>query len=131
MDINERLDPKAVKRLSGPAWNDVRPAFLRINDALLSASPKVSGTLTTIYIKYSSPETNDQPFSVVWVKKASEIIVGLSLPDDTDYPSLVTAPKGCKYAGITRYLVVKSKEDVPLVFDEWVDVAYATLSRKT
>lgn len=121
---SERLDPRAVSRISGDAWQSMRPVFDRLNDALLSASPTATGVLTTIYIKYASPETNAQPYAVVWVKKSTEIVVGLALPSDFRADGLVDAPRVYKYAGLTKYLVLGKGAELPPSFGDWVREAY-------
>ncbi len=120
----ERLDSKAVKKISGPSWDSIRDLFATINDKLLSVSENVSGELTTIYIKYSSTDTAGLPFSVVWIKKASEIVVGLSLPDHVVSSRLVGPPKGCKYAGLTKFFVVDELNSPPEELEQWANEAY-------
>src|SRR5262245_42829514 len=127
---SERLDPKAVERISGEAWQSMRPLFDRLNDELLSVSPTVTGVLTTIYIKYASPETSAQPYAVVWVKKSTEIVVGLSLPSDFGADGLVEVPHGYKYAGLTKYLVLRKGAELPPSFGDWVRQAYSHISAR-
>jgi hypothetical protein len=121
----ERLDPRVVEKVSGPAWESMRPVFDRISAALLAVSPTATGALTTIYVKYSAPETKGQPYAVVWIKKATEIVVGLALPDDCDSEFFVDAPRGCKYSGLTKYLVLRDNTKVPEPFSEWAQLAYS------
>ena len=125
----ERLDPRAIDKVSGPAWREVRPSFDRLNEALLAVSPTTKGELTTIYVKYAGPETDNQPYGVLWIKKASELILGLALPDDVKAPELVKAPRGCKYAGLTKYVVLKPGDEVPDEIADWVKMAYDNLKR--
>lgn len=120
----DRLDSKAVDKISGPSWDTLRPAFSDVSDALLNVAVSATGKLTTIYIKYSSPETSGNPFGVVWVKKASEIVVGLSLPNDVNHERIGDPPKGCKYAGLTKYITIKAGDDVPRAFTKWAEAAY-------
>ena len=101
----ERLDPRASKRVSGPSWAKVRPQFERINEALLAVSPETQGMLTTVYVKYA-PDPHQQPFAVLWVRKSTELVLGLSLPEEFESPHLGESPVGCKYAGLTWYLTV-------------------------
>ena len=96
-----------------------------VSDILLDASKSATGQLTTIYIKYSSPETSGNPYGVVWIKKSSQIVVGLSLPVDVEHPRLVDPPKGHTYAGLTKYVVLDANTDVPTEFEEWAQTAYA------
>lgn len=120
----DRLDPKAVQKISGPAWEPMRALFETVNDTLLDTAPSATGQLTTIYVKYSSPETSGNPYGVVWIKKATEIVVGLSLPDDVKHRRLVDAPKGHKYAGLTKYLILDEDNGVPITFEKWAIAAY-------
>ncbi len=125
----ERLDPKAVKRLEGPAWDPLRLKIGMVNDILLDVSKSATGQLTTIYIKYSSPETAGNPYAVVWIRKASELVVGLSLPDDIQHLRLIDAPKGYAYAGLTKYFVLDANTFVPLEFEGWATTAFEFRSR--
>ena len=119
-----RLDPKALEKVSGPSWEKMRSTFESVSDALLAVSPTTTGELTTIYVKYSGPETSKQPYAVVWIKKATEIILGLSLPESVSSQSFVDAPKGCKYAGLTKYVVLNSNDDLPVSIAYWAKQAY-------
>ena len=120
----ERLDPRASKRVSGPSWAKVRPQFERINEALLGVSPETQGMLTTVYVKYA-PDPHQQPFAVLWVRKSTELILGLSLPEAFESPLLGESPVGCKYAGLTWYLTVLPEDDVPDEIDDWAKLAHA------
>ena len=128
MDI-ERLDARAIEKVSGPSWDEMRPVFAHICEVLLAASPESRGELTTIYVKFAGPETRNQPYAVVWIKKASEITIGLSLPDDVKSPDFVEEPRGCRYAGLTRYLVLRRGDKVPESLDEWVTQAHEHAKR--
>ena len=126
---SDRLDQRAIEKISGPRWNELRPAFEQISDTLLNVSKSVTGELIKIYIKYASPETNGQPFGVVWVKKASELIIGLSLPENVTHDKLVESPRGCKYAGLTKYIIIDVQNEVPTEFNEWVLSAFKNKAR--
>ncbi|MBC7818538.1 MAG: hypothetical protein IAG10_16750, partial [Planctomycetaceae bacterium] len=77
-----RLDPDAVARVSGPRWSTLRPAFIEISDAMLAVSPEATGRLTTIYVKFQFMRGDSViVYAVAWIKKSSEIVVGLALPD--------------------------------------------------
>lgn len=121
----DRLDPRAMDRIKGPAWKPLRAEFEAIHDALIGVSPTVSGELTTIYVKYGAPELGKQPFAVVWVKKASEIIVGLAMPADELDEDLSGHPPGYKYAGLTGYFRVTSESPTPRAIANWAATAYA------
>lgn len=120
----ERLDTRAIKKVSGPSWTEMRPIFNGVCEALLGVSPDTSGELTTIYVKFAGPETGMRPYAVVWLRKASEITVGLSLPSSVEASQFDEQPDGCKYAGLTRYLVLKPTRRLPESFNEWAKQAY-------
>jgi hypothetical protein len=120
----DKLDIRAIERISGPAWDSLRSHFISIHIALVTVGSDVRGDLTTIYIKYTSPDLGQTPFAVVWVKKASEIVVGLALPVDFTFSDLTEPPAGCKYAGLTRYFKVKQFDDVPSELAKWAVIAY-------
>jgi hypothetical protein len=120
----ERLDSRAADRINGPAWTSLRAQFEAIHSILINVSPHVSGVLTTIYVKYTAPELGQTPFAVVWIKKASEIVVGLALPLDFTSPELSETPSGFKYAGLTGFFRVKAAGSVPEEFAEWATAAF-------
>ncbi len=129
MTLN-KLDSKATERISGPAWVKMRPTFYKVSDALLSVSPTTTGELTTIYVKYSAAETNKQPYAVVWIKKATEIILGLSLPENASSEWFVEAPKGCTYAGLTKYVVLNADHEISDSIRDWAKQAYLHVQLK-
>jgi hypothetical protein len=126
----DRLDKRAIQRLSGRAWQPMRPTFNELSAILLSVSPTAIGQLTTIYVKFFDPESNNQPYGVIWIKKSTEVIVGLALPDDTECPEFVPAPGGCKYQGLTRFLLLGRGDRIPADFGLWVESAYRSLNKK-
>jgi hypothetical protein len=120
----ERLDPRAVKRVSGPSWGKMRPLFDRINSSLLGVSPTVRGELTTIYIKYFEPQLPNRPYAVLWIKKSTLLVLGLSLPEIVESPRLAGPPSHLKYAGITKYMTVEPGQDVPEELAVWATLAH-------
>ena len=121
----ERLDPKVIERIGGPAWVNLRPTVVAICETLLSVSPSARGTLITVYVKFDAEEeTAKRPFAVLWLRKASELVVGLSLPEESDIPELVGPPPGCSYAGLTAFLCLTQGMDLPPHFDDWVRDAF-------
>ncbi|MGO9108620.1 MAG: hypothetical protein ACLP9L_05245, partial [Thermoguttaceae bacterium] len=68
-----------------------------------------------------------QPYAVLWVKKSTELVLGLALPDSTTATEFQSAPKGCKYAGLTKYLVIKPEDQVPSDIQYWAREAYENL----
>ena len=123
----DRLDPRAIDRIAGPAWAVLRPQFATVHESLIRVAPRAAGELTTIYIKYSSPETSPHPFAVVWVKKSTEIIVGLALRADEVSSELGGPPAGCKYAGLTGFLKVTSGTIVPDQLSQWARRAFENI----
>jgi len=122
----KRLDERALKRVSGPSWDRIRPQFDRIVSDLLSVSPLVKGELTTIYIKFSTTDSTatTRPFAVLWVKKSTELVLGFALPLDFESPALLTDLSGHKYAGINKYLKVKCEDPVPIEVSKWAEIAW-------
>lgn len=119
------LSERARKKVAGPAWNAIRPAFEEINDALLSVSPDSFADLTTVYIKYCvSSDPTARVFAVIWVKTSKELVVGLALPDDLEDARLSGAPPGTTYKGLTRYFAIKSGDSVPDSIGDWARSAY-------
>jgi hypothetical protein len=120
----DRLDQKAIARVSGPAWAKLKPAFLQISETLLGVSPQAASALATIYVKYLPSTSDKRVFAVVWIKTSKQILVGLSLPNDFDSQLLGEAPKGTKYAGLTKYFTVTVDDDIPTEFLGWAKSAY-------
>src|SRR5262245_55173257 len=89
---SERLDPRALKRVSGHSWQRMRPLFEQVSNTILSLSPTANGKLTTIYVKFVSQETGIHPFAVLWIKKASEMVLGLALPERETSPHCALVP---------------------------------------
>jgi hypothetical protein len=108
----DRLGPKAIKKLSTRGWVAIRPQFSAIHNALIAASDHASGELVTVYIKYTVPEIR-QPFAVLWVKKSTELTLGLALPEAYSAPALTAAPNQIVYAGLAKYLTVHSGDKIP------------------
>jgi hypothetical protein len=120
----ERLDARAIDRVSGPAWEPLRDAFFHIGDILLAVSPETKSELTTIYVKFCTTNAGTEVFAVVWLKSSKEIVVGLALPDDFESPHLAPPPKGTKYKGLTKYFVVHPGEQIPADLHHWANAAY-------
>ena len=121
----DRLDPKAVRKLCGPAWQTMRSQFECLHSGLLSVSPTAHGVLTTIYIKYQDENVlGPMPYAVVWVKKASELVLGLALPGSPESHGLIPPPAGYKYANLTAYAAFDSEHSVPSTIRELALNAY-------
>lgn len=122
--MTTQLDPRAVERVSGPSWQALKPAVLEIGDTLLGASKSAKSNLTTIYVKFERP--GGSVYAVMWIKKSTQAVVGLALPEGTEHERLHDAPKGMTYPGLTRYFTVQEGDDVPGELAEWGRVAFAT-----
>ncbi len=125
VQTRDRLDPRAIERVSGPAWEGLRNPFLELSDVLLAVSPHASAQLTTIYVKYrTNADTDGSVFAVAWLKRSTELVVGLALPENQIPPQLGTAPRGMKYPGLTGYLRLGADTSVPPDLAEWARAAY-------
>ena len=122
---SNRMDPRALERVGGPSWRKIRPLFDRVSDLLLSVSATARGELTTIYVKFLDQETQPQPYAVLWIKKASEMVLGLALPNDATSPYFTQAPRGYGYKGLTKYVAIHEDDEIAPDLTHWVQVAYA------
>lgn len=123
----DRLDTRAVERISGAAWDSLRQSFFQISEILLSASPTASSELTTIYVKFCA---GADVYAVVWIKTAKQIVVGLSLPEEVQSPTFVPAPKGTTYRGLTKHFVIENGTPIPDQLGEWARLAFVTASQR-
>ncbi len=121
---SDRMDPRAMELVSGPSWRKMRPLFDRVSDLLLSVSSTARGELTTIYVKYLDQETGPQPYAVLWIKKASEMVLGLALPNKATPPYFTEAPRGYGYKGLTKYVAIHENDEIAPDLADWVKVAY-------
>ena len=115
-----RLDPRAIERISGKAWDGVRSHFASIHEAIIAASPSARGALTTIYIKYTSDETGQNPFAVLWVKSSAELVLGISLPDTASLPQSLLARSTPNYKNMTAFLRFTAADSVPNKLAGWL-----------
>ena len=122
-----RLDPDAIKKVSGPAWVPLKQTFLDLSETLLSAGSDTSANLTTIYVKYQvSSEPSSAVYAVAWIKTSREIVVGLAFPEG-DVPAELAPPfTGMKYPGLTGYFVLRHGDQLPASLEEWAGRAYRT-----
>ncbi|HEX5444268.1 MAG TPA: hypothetical protein VFW87_10585 [Pirellulales bacterium] len=118
----DRLDSRALERIRGPSWSAIRPCVEAVHEHLIAVSPSSFGELTTIYVKYLSPETRPRPYAVLWLKKSTEVTLGLSLADVPD--GLSAAPAGHNYAGLNGYLVLHPGDPIPAQLQFWAKEAY-------
>lgn len=124
----EQLDPRALQKLSTPSWAMLLPSFEVIHLALISVSATSIAELTTIYIKYVDPSKSQKPYAVVWIKRPSEIVLGLSLPPESISERLTLAPSGFVYSGLTGYVRIASALDLPVDLDALAKQAHSHLS---
>jgi len=108
----------------------MRIKFERIARTLLSVSETARGDLTTIYVKFVAEETANHPYAVVWLKKSSEIVVGLALPEEPRMPVLAAAKRGYHYAGLTAFLTIGQEDEVPPEIEQWARDAYVHAKAK-
>lgn len=130
-EMIERLDEKAVQRVSGPTWGSLREDFFKISRKLLSVSPHAASQLTTIYVKFCTTSAMSQVYAVVWIKTSKSIVVGMSLPEDFEDSDLGPPPKGHSYKGLTKYFSVTADKGVPDSLLRWTRLAFETASEYT
>lgn len=120
-----RLDPDAIKKVSGPSWVPLKQTFLDLSEALLSAGSDTSANLTTIYVKYQvSSEPSSAVYAVAWIKTSREIVVGLAYPE-SDVPTELAPPyAGMRYPGLTGYFVLRQGDQLPADLAGWAERAY-------
>lgn len=125
---SDQLDPRAVERVSGPAWASLKQAFLDISDVLLSVCDDARTELTTIYVKYLPEPNANKVFAVAWLKSSKRIVVGLALPESIESPELGVAPAGMKYQGLTKYFSVSANDVIPAELESWARTAFRLVS---
>jgi len=86
------------------------------------------GELTTSYVKFLDQETQPQPYAVLWIKKASEMVLGLSLQNEASPPCFTHAPRGYGYKGLTKYVAIHEDDKIVPDLADWVQVAYAQVA---
>ncbi len=118
-----RLDERAVERVSGPSWQALKPSVLEIGDSLLRVSRDAQSNLTTIYVKFERQDGS--VYAVMWIKKSTQVVVGMALPDGTEHGRLHEAPKGMTYPGLTRYFTVQVGENIPVELVDWARRSFA------
>ncbi|MBS0208418.1 MAG: hypothetical protein JSS27_05635 [Planctomycetes bacterium] len=118
------IDDRANERVRGAAWDKIRPQLTAILDTIATATPTAFGELTTIYVKFTTPESGLQPFAVLWIKKSTELVLGLALPEGFDLGSQPVAKTNLKYNGLTAYFKFTAADEVPRQLGEWLGIAY-------
>lgn len=117
------LDPAAIAKVSGPAWEPMRTTFFQVCEALLSATEEVCSELTTVYVKFMRDCGSREVYAVVWIKSSKQLVIGLALPEDVDAPEFTSAPRGTSYRGLTKYLCLRPSDDAPQALSEWAKQA--------
>jgi hypothetical protein len=125
----ERLDDRAIKRISGPAWDRMRPRFEAAHLSLIAVSDTAHGKLMTIYVKYLSEETGSRPFAVMWLRKSTELLIGLALPEK-QIPKSAVDTQGIAYEGLTAYFRIEADNALPERFADMTRAAYGHLLTK-
>ena len=121
----DQLGPKAVAKISGKAWDELRLNFLGVCRMLLDVSPDAFGELTTTYLKFTIGNTHvSRVYAAIWVKNSKSFTVGLALPDDCKHPMFTDALKGMTYKGLTKYVTITSEDSIPEDCGEWAEIAY-------
>jgi hypothetical protein len=125
MPMVERLDQRAIEKMSGPSWEPLRPIFFDTSLVLLAVSPEAMSELTTIYVKFFISTARRDVYAVVWLKNSKQIVIGLSLPDEVESAHLCPPPQGMKYRGLTKYLTLRPGEEIPDELADWARLAHA------
>jgi hypothetical protein len=105
----------------------MRSKLEKIHAAIVAVSPHAVGKLTTIYIKYTTPETGDAPYAVLWVKKSTELTLGLALPENYSAEGLSGSPRTIKYKGLTAFLTITPCSEMSADLGQWIVDAYRHL----
>ena len=127
--IMSQLSQRAIDKVAGPAWDELRDQFNSVCETLLGVSEAARGDLTTIYIKFTvSPEPTSPVYAVLWVKSSKQLSVGLALPE-SDVPDVLgPAPAGMRYKGLTGYFSVAAGEGVPIELSTWAAKAFENIA---
>jgi hypothetical protein len=121
----EQLGPKAIAKISGKAWDELRLNFLIFCELLLDVSPEAYGELTTTYVKFTMGNMHvSRVYAAMWVKNSKSFTVGLALPDDCRHPMFTDALKGMMYKGLTKYVTITPEDAIPEECGEWAEMAY-------
>jgi len=121
----DHLGPKAIERISGKAWDQLRLNFLMVCGQLLGVSPDCYGELTTTYVKFTIGNTHlSRVYAAIWVKNSKSFTVGLALPDECKHPMFTEALKGMSYKGLTKYITIMPEDMIPDQCSEWAEIAY-------
>lgn len=121
----DQLGPKAIAKISGKAWDELRSNFLVVCGMLLDVSQDAFGELTTTYLKFTIGNTHiSRVYAAIWIKNSKSFTLGLALPDDCKHPIFTDALKGMTYKGLTKYVTITSMDTIPEQCREWAGIAY-------
>ena len=121
----DQLGPKAIAKISGKAWDELRLNFLVVCGMLLEVSPDAYGELSSTYVKFTIGNTHiSRVYAAIWVKNSKSFTVGLALPDEFKHPIFTDALKGMSYKGLTKYITITSEDSIPGEFCDWAEIAY-------
>lgn len=116
------LDPRAVDRVSGPAWKPLKAAVLSIAHALLQVSDRACSEMGTIHVRFE--RADGSTYAIMWLKKSTHVVVGLALERDATGERLHDAPNSMTYPGLTRYFTVAPGDEVPPDLPTWARAAF-------
>jgi len=120
-----QLGPKAIQKISGKAWDQLRLNFLVVCGHLLDVSPNTHGELTTSYVKFTIGNSHlSRVYAALWVKNSRSFTVGLALPDECKHPLFTDALKGMSYKGLTKYVTITPEDTIPDPCSQWAELAY-------
>lgn len=117
------LDPRAVKRVSGPAWRPLKATVLEIAETLLGVSDRATSEMGTIHVRFERPDGSI--YAIMWLKKSARVVVGLALDDGAPGADLHEPPADMIFPGLTRYFTVTGGDAVPPELAAWASAAYA------
>ena len=121
----DQLGPKAVAKISGKAWDELRLNFLVVCGMLLDVSPDAYGELTTTYVKFTIGNMPvSRVYAAMWVKNSKSFTVGFALPEESKHPMFTDALKGMAYKWLTKYVTITSEDTIPEQCSEWAEMAY-------
>jgi len=121
----DQLGPKAIAKISGKAWDELRLNLLIVCGLLLDVSPDAYGELTTTYVKFTIANKHiSRVYAAMFVKNSKSFTVGFALPDDCKHPMFTDALKGMTYKGLTKYVTITSQDSIPEECGEWAKIAY-------
>lgn len=122
-----QLSSEVAKKIDGKSWDEVREKFLELCGVILDVSPRATGTLTTVYVKFTPDSSPDAPvYAVAWLKNSRKWIIGLALPDGVHAPEFVVPPK--RYAGLTKYFYITPDDPIPPLLSKWAAQAHENIA---